>query len=198
MVKSYKVNGSHMLHLHGCAPILATRASDLKVARGGTFYMMYRVLMVAGAVLALAACSSSPDWMSFGGHVRSNAGHRQLRVLARLPGAEAKTSNGQTCRTPCSLALPVETPLTVTFHLMATHLNLKSSKRFRQQVSPPFWTQSGRRRVTPASQQPRSTKKPAPKKSAQRNRPQRLPCADDRGAGQPASPWPTSAPPVRQ
>ena len=33
------------------------------------------------------------------------------------PGAEAKTSNGQTCRTPCSLALPVESPLTVTFTL---------------------------------------------------------------------------------
>src|SRR5660397_179225 len=40
-----------------------------------------------------------------------------VRFESEPPGAEAKTSNGQTCRTPCALALPVSAPLTVTFTL---------------------------------------------------------------------------------
>ena len=40
-----------------------------------------------------------------------------VRFEFEPPGAEAKTSNGQTCRTPCALALPTATPLTVTFTL---------------------------------------------------------------------------------
>ena len=78
--------------------------------------MMYRVLVIAGGALALAACSSSPDWMSFGG-LKSGPMLDTVSFESEPPGAEAKTSNGQTCRTPCSLALPVESPLTVTFTL---------------------------------------------------------------------------------
>ena len=33
------------------------------------------------------------------------------------PGAEAKASNGQSCRTPCALALPVDAASSVTFTL---------------------------------------------------------------------------------
>ena len=40
-----------------------------------------------------------------------------VRFESEPPGAEAKTSTGQTCRTPCALALPVNSPLTVTFTL---------------------------------------------------------------------------------
>jgi hypothetical protein len=40
-----------------------------------------------------------------------------VRFESDPPGAEAKTSNGQTCRTPCALALPMNAPLTVTFTL---------------------------------------------------------------------------------
>lgn len=40
-----------------------------------------------------------------------------VRFESTPPGAEAKTSNGQTCRTPCALALPTSGPLTVTFSL---------------------------------------------------------------------------------
>ena len=40
-----------------------------------------------------------------------------VRFESEPPGAEAKTSNGQTCRTPCALALPANAPLTVTFTL---------------------------------------------------------------------------------
>jgi hypothetical protein len=40
-----------------------------------------------------------------------------VRFESEPPGAEAKTSTGQTCRTPCALALPVSAPLTVSFSL---------------------------------------------------------------------------------
>ena len=40
-----------------------------------------------------------------------------VRFESEPPGAEAKTSNGQTCRTPCALALPANAPMTVTFTL---------------------------------------------------------------------------------
>jgi hypothetical protein len=40
-----------------------------------------------------------------------------VRFESEPPGAEAKVSNGQACRTPCALALPVSSPVTVTFML---------------------------------------------------------------------------------
>jgi hypothetical protein len=40
-----------------------------------------------------------------------------VRFESEPPGAEAKTSTGQTCRTPCALALPVTAPMTVSFSL---------------------------------------------------------------------------------
>ena len=49
-----------------------------------------------------------------------------VRFESEPPGAEAKTSNGQTCRTPCALALPTGAPLTVTFVLNGYQLDTES------------------------------------------------------------------------
>ena len=40
-----------------------------------------------------------------------------VRFESEPPGAEARVSNGQTCRTPCALALPRTLPYNVTFTL---------------------------------------------------------------------------------
>jgi hypothetical protein len=72
-------------------------------------------MIVCGA-LALAACSSTPDWMNLNA-LKPAPVMDTVRFESEPPGAEAKTSNGQTCRTPCALALPVNSPLTVTFSL---------------------------------------------------------------------------------
>jgi hypothetical protein len=77
---------------------------------------MYRVLTIVGGALALAACSSSPDWMNLDA-LKPAPVMDTVRFESEPPGAEAKTSNGQTCRTPCALALPVNSPLTVVFSL---------------------------------------------------------------------------------
>ncbi len=77
---------------------------------------MYRVILIVGGALTLAACSSTPDWMSLDA-LKPAPIMDTVRFESEPPGAEAKTSNGQNCRTPCALALPVNAPLTVTFTL---------------------------------------------------------------------------------
>jgi hypothetical protein len=71
-------------------------------------------LVVAAASMlgvALAGCSSMPDWMS------SSSSSDQLQALnfeSDPPGAEVRTIQGQTCITPCALTVPSqEQPVTV-------------------------------------------------------------------------------------
>ena len=78
--------------------------------------MMYRVLAIIGGALALAACSSTPDWMNMDG-LKPGPSLDTVSFESEPPGAEAKASNGQTCRTPCSLALPIDAASSVTFTL---------------------------------------------------------------------------------
>jgi hypothetical protein len=77
---------------------------------------MYRVIAIVGAGLALAACSSTPDWMSLDA-LKPAPAMDTVRFESVPPGAEAKTSSGETCRTPCALALPANAGMTVTFTL---------------------------------------------------------------------------------
>jgi PEGA domain len=61
---------------------------------------------------ALAGCSSfsMPDWLAF------KPGPQVLQFASEPPGADVRTAQGQTCRTPCSLALPLE-PQSITFEM---------------------------------------------------------------------------------
>jgi hypothetical protein len=168
----------------------------------GTVNMMYRVLVIAGGALALAACSSSPDWVSFGG-MKSGPMLDTVSFESEPPGAEAKASNGQTCRTPCSLALPVESPLTVTFTLNGYAPESEKLEMIQATGEPPrFGPNPVVVELTPAAQQPRPAakkppaKKPATKRPAAAAAPRPAPMTA--APAQPASPWPTSAPPVRQ
>jgi hypothetical protein len=76
---------------------------------------MYRVIMIVSGGLALAACST-PDWMSLDA-LKPAPAMDTVQFESVPPGAEAKTSTGQTCRTPCSLSLPANATMTVTFML---------------------------------------------------------------------------------
>jgi hypothetical protein len=77
---------------------------------------MYRVIAIVAGGLALAACSSTPDWMSLDA-LKPAPAMDTVRFESVPPGAEAKTSTGETCRTPCALALPANATMTVTFTL---------------------------------------------------------------------------------
>jgi hypothetical protein len=81
-----------------------------------------RVAISAALCCALAACSSS-SMPSFG--FNSGSATQTLQLESEPPGAEAKTQQGQACRTPCSMVVPVA-PTSVTFSLSGYHPQLVS------------------------------------------------------------------------
>jgi hypothetical protein len=79
--------------------------------RGDGVKAMYRFIGIVSGALLLAACSSTGDWF------RPVPQLDTIRFESEPPGAEAKTTTGQSCRTPCALAMPETTPFGVTFSL---------------------------------------------------------------------------------
>jgi outer membrane biosynthesis protein TonB len=119
---------------------------------------MYRVIAISGGALVLSACSSTPDWMNPAPTMDT------VRFESDPPGAEATTSNGQTCQTPCALALPVNAPLTVTF-------TLNGYQPITENIEPNIVTGTPQMRpnpvtveLTPALPLPKPVKKPIKKK----------------------------------
>jgi len=125
-----------------------------------------------------------------------------VRFESTPPGAEAKTSNGQTCRTPCALALPTNAPLTVTFALNGympdqESLEIVSVSGTDTKLEPnPVVVE-----LSPAAPPPKpvkkpvakkkvSAKKPAPKPAAAANPPPAASTAAAPAQQPAASPWP--------
>ncbi|RAI45068.1 hypothetical protein [Rhodoplanes roseus] len=76
----------------------------------------YRVLAVAAAGILLAGCESLSTFQvpSFGlGGPATTA----LNLESDPPGAEAKLANGASCRTPCTLPVPLAGDIAVSFTL---------------------------------------------------------------------------------
>ncbi|MBV9558808.1 MAG: hypothetical protein JO254_17220 [Pseudolabrys sp.] len=152
---------------------------------------MYRVTTIIGSGLLLAACTSgSTNWFNVDA-LKPAPLTDTVQFESEPPGAEAKTSTGQACRTPCSLALNADTPFSVTFTL-AGHLPET------EQVE--VIADGGQTRLRPnpvmveLSVAPPAAKKPAPKKPA---KPARKPVASAPTAAptaavqpQAAAPWP--------
>jgi|SRR5882672_8592939 len=161
---------------------------------------MYRVIAIVVGGLALAACSSTPDWLSLDVFKPAPV-MDTVRFESEPPGAEAKTSNGQTCRTPCALALPSSAPMTVTFALNGyqpdteTIETISNSNGFSELRPNPVQVE-----LTPAPPPPmKPVKKPVPpkKKVSQVAKPKTTSPAPAPQAQAPA-PWPSSPPPPRQ
>jgi hypothetical protein len=75
---------------------------------------MRRVIAIAAAGASLAACSSFPSMDSF----KPTPPTQQIQLDSQPPGAEAKTSLGPSCKTPCSVAVtPPDSGFSVTFTL---------------------------------------------------------------------------------
>jgi len=77
-----------------------------------------RVSIVAGALL-LAGCSSwtpSWDWVPSMGSF-SRGANVSLTIESDPPGADAKTSLGASCRTPCMIPIAADREFTVTYSL---------------------------------------------------------------------------------
>jgi hypothetical protein len=149
---------------------------------------MYRVLTIVAGALTLAACSSSPDWMSLDG-LKPAPAMDTVRFESEPPNAEVKASGGQTCRTPCALALPVSGPTTVTFTLAGYQPETETLEPITAIGSPtnlrpnPVTVE-----LTPAPPAPKATKRAPAKKGA--------PAAKKTSAAKPAAAAPAPAAPT--
>jgi hypothetical protein len=164
--------------------------------------MKYRVLVIAGGALALAACSSSSDWASLDAF-KSGPSLDTVSLESEPPGAEAKASNGQTCRTPCALALPVDAASSITFTLNGYQPETERLEVIQTTGEPP------RLRPNPVVVELTPGSAPVAKKPAKKPAP-RKPAAKPAAVAPPApapmtaapaqaqSPWPTNPPPARQ
>ena len=190
-------------------PYLAARRAFVCRSRGDS--TMYRVIAIVGGALALAACSSTPDWMSLDG-LKPGPVMDTVRFESEPPGADVKTASGQTCKTPCALALPSDAPQTVTFTLTGylpetDQLEVISTPGSTPQLRPnPVLAElqpappppkpvkkKPVRRAKPAAKKPAAAKPAAPKPAAAAPAP--APTAAAPAGG---SPWPSAPPPQQR
>jgi hypothetical protein len=166
---------------------------------------MYRVIAIVIGGLALAACSSAPDWMSLDA-LKPAPVKDTVRFESEPPGAEAKISDGQTCRTPCALAVSTGGPVTVTFALNGyqpdseTIEPISNNNGFAEMRPNPVQVE-----LTPAAPQPtKPVKKPVAKKKTTAAKPKPKTSAAPAPGTPPAqqqaapAPWPSNPPPARQ
>ena len=78
---------------------------------------MRRVIAIAILGAGLGGCSSMPSW-SVTDYFKSTPPAIQVQLESQPPGADAKTSVGPGCKTPCSVQVSTaETGFSVTFTL---------------------------------------------------------------------------------
>jgi PEGA domain len=75
---------------------------------------MSRVIAVLACGFMLAACSATMPSLDF---LKSAPQEEALAIESEPPGAEAKTSLGQSCRTPCQLSVQPGSEFSVTLAL---------------------------------------------------------------------------------
>jgi len=158
--------------------------------------MIHRFLLVIGSAAVLAACSSDAGF-------KSGSFLDTVSLESEPPGADAKASNGQTCRTPCSLALPVDASSSITFTLNGYQPETERLEAITSTGEPPRLRPnpvvvelSPAAPSTTKKKSTKSVKKPAaaPKTSAAPPPPPMTAAP----AQAPSSPWPTNPPVVRQ
>ena len=74
---------------------------------------MRRVILIATASLGLAGCGSMPSMDFF----RPSPQNVTVRLESAPPGADARTSLGPGCKTPCAVSVPVSENFTVSYAL---------------------------------------------------------------------------------
>ncbi len=173
---------------------------------------MYRVIAILAGALTLAACSST----EFGNldAFKPAPSMDTVSFDSEPAGADVKMSNGQTCKTPCALALPVDQPLNVTFSLAGFESQSETLAPVVQTGQPTRLSPNPvTAELTPAAAKPaqkRTSKKPKPPtkkpvahkpapapKSASNPAPAAAPAPTFAPAPASSSPWPAPPPPQR-
>lgn len=156
---------------------------------------MYRVIAIIGGGLLLAACTSGSSFNldSFTPAPVTDA----VSFESEPAGADVKVGD-QTCRTPCSLALPASAPLTAVFSLNGYQTEFEQLEVTTGNGPPSLRPNPVTVELTPAPPAP-VKRKPAPKKKpAAKPAPRAAapaPAAAPAAAAPPpatAAPWPTA------
>jgi hypothetical protein len=128
---------------------------------------MTRVLVVTACSFALAACSTSMPSMDF---FKSTPATEVLRVESEPPGADARSSQGQSCRTPCELTVQSGSEMTVSFALNGYQPQTVQVRPDVAAASSSYSDSgsSNRLQPNPVYAELQSVKPPAKKKSAPR------------------------------
>jgi hypothetical protein len=126
---------------------------------------------------------------------RSSAPTEVLRVESEPPGADARTAQGETCRTPCELTVPSTTETAITFALngyqpMTIPVRADDSGGGpRLQPNPVYAELQPAAPSRPGRKRPAVAKKPAAKKATSAAAQGQAP-APEPAAAPSAYPWP--------
>lgn len=165
--------------------------------------IMYRVIAIVCAGLALAGCESNADWMKTPDWMKTDWSKASLKwgpplqtvhVESEPPEADAKATNGTSCKTPCALALPGDAANTITFTLAGYQtdtekLDLVAMGDGTSQLRPnPLLVE-----LTPLPPPPKPMKKKVVRKKKTAARPAPKPAAMSPQQPQAPSPWPTAS-----
>ncbi|HVV78436.1 MAG TPA: PEGA domain-containing protein [Pseudolabrys sp.] len=165
---------------------------------------MYRVLFVLSGGLLLAACSSTPDWMSLDA-LKPAPITESVQFETEPAGATATLSTGQNCKTPCAVTVPADKPFSVTFTLTGYQPASEEVESVLVDGSTKLRPNPVSAELTPAPPPPKPAKKPARKKTsaakpAAAPKPKAAAAPPPPAASAPApapaasSPWPSAAP----
>src|SRR5882757_4593415 len=102
--------------------------------------MISRVIAVLACGLSLAACSSWMPSMPSMSFLKPSPTSEALRIESEPPGAEAKTSQGQSCRTPCEVVVQTGSELSV---MLALNGYQPQTVSVRPEAPPPAQRDSG-------------------------------------------------------
>jgi hypothetical protein len=78
--------------------------------------LLIRVCAVTSALLVSGCASGTPSWNFLPSSITSGA-NVSLTIESDPPGADASTSLGPSCRTPCMIPVPADRSFTVSYSL---------------------------------------------------------------------------------
>lgn len=155
---------------------------------------MRRVIVILASGLALAGCAGgsnfNTDWFP-----KFEPAPVNIQFVSEPAGAEAKTSTGQTCKTPCSIAMPADKEFSVSFALAGYQTQTVSL-----QLTKPEGVETALQPNPVEVELVAAPKAPPPKKKAPARKPATTASAPKPAAARPAAPaaapaatdpWPT-------
>jgi hypothetical protein len=192
------------LRVSGRARMVRVGDKGGRVAAPMVGITMSRVIAILACGFALAACSMSMPSLDF---FKSAPATETLRVESEPPGADARTTQGQSCRTPCELVVTSGAELAVSFALNGYQ---PTTLQVRPDSPPSAYGETGPARLqpnpvyaelvplkpAPAKRKPAAKKKQFVQKGApaQQQQPAQSGAADPNAAYPAGYPWPDPVP----